>query len=118
MAQDETLVEEIETILHVAGCPKSGEIATAVHALVEERLKIVIPTQGDMDQRQHTAFMMRAFLYLVETAPAKHLSIDLNEMLNKTTGRLLQVQLDETTFAARTVQSVLQATPTHGKLII
>lgn len=68
---------------------------------------MLTPTEGDMTQEQHTAFILRIFQYLVETSDNGVLEVDLNDVMAKTTGRILQVRMEGHTFQARTMQGLL-----------
>ena len=85
--------------------PGAGYTAT-LNALcdhIEGVPEAVTPTQGNMTQKEHTAFILRVFMYWVERQTSKQVDVDLRDVLAVTRGRQMQVQLDGHMFSARTI---------------
>lgn len=110
MARDVTAEDHVETILYRSGVRNSGDIASEIiedlrdaGMLVETQPETVTPTQGNMTQKEHTAFILRVFMYWVERQTSKQVDVDLRDVLAVTRGRQMQVQLDGHMFSARTI---------------
>lgn len=112
MARDKTAEEYVESHLHAAGVADSGDFAAAIcETLREQGLLVenpagVTPTQGAMDEKQHTAFLLRIMVYLIEIQPTKRLAVDLEHVMQMTSGRQMQVRMEGPIFEARTIPDV------------
>lgn len=71
--------------------------------------ELVTPTSGPMSQDEHTAFILRVFMYLVEKKNQR-LKVDLSDVMHKTRGRQLQIQLNGHIFEARTIADLIVPT--------
>lgn len=116
MARDTTAQEHIETTLYTAGVHNSGGLAEAIidglrenGMLVEDKPQLVTPTSGAMTQDEHTAFILRVFMYLVEKRNQR-IKVDLSDVMHKTRGRQLQIQLNGHIFEARTIADLILPT--------
>lgn len=124
MARDQTPEEMVETTLYHAGVGNSGEVAAAIieglreeGLLVEDKPDVVTPTQGDMSQQDHTAFILRIFMYWVERQAAKQVTVDLRDVMARTRGRQLQVALQGHVFEARTIADLTLPTDEERRMM-
>lgn len=110
MARDTTLEQKIETELYAFGVSNSGEVATSIIQVMNEHqseqagIEQVTPVEGAMTSADHTAFMLRIFMYLVAVQPHKRLVVDLERVKALTSDHTLDVTLDGSTFTAQAVQ--------------
>lgn len=101
-----TLEKQIEHALEdLAHCDRP-QIAKNIVDIVNEHqseqagIEQVTPVEGDMTSADHTAFMLRIFMYLVAVQPNKTLVVDLERVKALTGDHTLDVTLDGPTFTA------------------
>lgn len=110
MARDTTLEQKIESTLCALGLEDTGEIAGMVVDTINEHneeqagIEQVTPVEGSMSSSEHTAFMLRIFMYLVAVQPNKTLIVDLERVKALTGDHTLDVKLEGATFTAKATQ--------------
>ena len=92
-------------------------IAAGMIAVDENKPDVVTPTQGDMSQQDHTAFILRIFMYWVERQAAKQVTVDLRDVMARTRGRQLQVALQGHVFEARTIADLTLPTDEERRMM-
>lgn len=110
-----TLAQRIETYMAVTRdtpdlCVSVEHMSEAIvdivntHQSEQAGIEQVTPVEGSMSSSEHTAFILRIFMYLVAVQPNKVLTVDLERVKALTGDHTLDVKLEGATFTAKATQ--------------